>query len=851
MKSCFLIASLTIPFLFLHCSTRNAWEEPDRRYLKENIPHAKSLIESVNRQQAQDTVRYFVSQWKFKGAHPNNTPFELFFFHPKDIGNRFQFKDYHDMELSTPAQMSVVFDNGLNLLFCFNKMIINVNESLTKECPLGFSSAPLPKKLEKQHENHKRTDRVKDSVDVSNMSQHDAPSHSKQLSDTEIHNTGTNKTPSTTNSKLDKLLIQRNYIPLQWPISELPGVKVGDIVESQIFWPPRSYLDSEGIVDVSDGNAAIASVPIVNTKGACLGWVALLVHKSEEYPSKIGLGLLKSKTVKLVRILKGQKEETLFEFEHIKDEDDPSVISSTRIQKMISLKITNDRLLTLSYPKVSRYEDETENGTAISVETTHVQYRNLGDKAADKIDLTDIQCQDIELRDVDGEGKPEYFCISTYQLVEVKDRNGQLTRCPAAFRRPNRIYLEIERNDKTDTWSLSKLARQPAFFALIQFAQQIENKSPHAFEVFGDALSLNAGLNKSIVNREKDEEPGGKIFSEELQAAQYIIEKRVTSLLRKNTSNLDTWRCLASMGQENTDNIDNVAITSLKFSAISKKVDAIKGRVQWKDDNTLLLMEPDTIETCTLDKCDQSKEKSSIEPIGLSPEKKRLAVGVAARKGAVTLFVLTDKSKSFSDMEMLEYAAQDLCVGISEIPGFDNKDDDTKYGELVPTFSGVTGDGFENKCDSCCIPDNALHGGHGIVGWINSDSIIYATAGDFHSLSLKERRSFPLRVEDIPDSLLPFSGVTKDRRYRFFIDKRFGLTTLWRIDLKNREAKMLVNPSQTETDMEKFGIDPYQSTGKPLTALIPSPNGKRVAVVVGGQVANILELRNDMAHIEH
>ena len=68
--------------------------------------------------------------------------FTAYFFKPKDVDTIFRFINYNEGWNKIPGSLTVEFKNGLRLLFCYNKMVININKSKYCDCPYDFNWEP-------------------------------------------------------------------------------------------------------------------------------------------------------------------------------------------------------------------------------------------------------------------------------------------------------------------------------------------------------------------------------------------------------------------------------------------------------------------------------------------------------------------------------------------------------------------------------------------------------------------------------------------------------------------------------------------------------------------------------------
>lgn len=73
---------------------------------------------------------------------PEASRFQPYFFETSDLSSKYEIVDYHEGFAKKPASMHVRLDNGLQLLFCFNRMVINCNQVKACECPYDFNWTP-------------------------------------------------------------------------------------------------------------------------------------------------------------------------------------------------------------------------------------------------------------------------------------------------------------------------------------------------------------------------------------------------------------------------------------------------------------------------------------------------------------------------------------------------------------------------------------------------------------------------------------------------------------------------------------------------------------------------------------
>lgn len=127
-----------------------------------------------------------------------------------------------------------------------------------------------------------------------------------------------------------------------------------------------------------------------------------------------------------------------------------------------------------------------------------------------------------------------------------------------------------------------------------------------------------------------------------------------------------------------------------------------------------------------------------------------------------------------------------------------------------------------------CVWTGDTYSGLGFVGWISDREFVYAATDQFISVSLDGEQS-ALTWSDIPDTLIPWAGLTGDRRFRYFVTMdRTG--ALWRVERDSRRVEYLAD----------LGGEHLHSPG---TYVVPTRDGGRIAVVLNHRIHGVFEVR--------
>ncbi len=644
------------------------------------------------------------------------------------------------------------------------------------------------------------------------------------------------------------------FTPRTWSISDLPGVQVAKTVQSKTMWPPSDYLDEAHTVPLNVEFAAIAAVPIVATAGETVSWFALVIPRKESYPEKLGTGLLKAGSASLVRVMRDGSFSTFEKISFDKHERNPAAISSTRLSKLISLRATGDKLFTFSYPVV------TVDGDYTGVEMLRVRLRHLASKKPERVEtaLDDSAelCSKMELRDVNGDGKGEIFCVGSATLSYSQGPGmSEALRsrgCPTALAQPGRVYTQMEPVNR-GPWTQASLWQQPALYALANFAASVGNgKTAVSFASLKDAAVLSRTTNLAEYDPTSMELSGDtkdKTVERFLKNG-LVFDEKIYSLLNQNISDLDTWHCIGSIkdtpSEEDLPYVHHRGFRILPWEAVSQKVDPNSGAVRWDGEDALSLVDKTKTMRCDQSGCTDAKSAGGAPPSRLSPDGTLRFAGSSSVPTGTLLVVLEKQSEYFDDKEMWDKIASDPCMALDWDPKFNNKEDDKQNGFLFPFYPKLESDGEINLCGTtCCRTDNALVGGTGFVAWLNGDQLLFAGGMNFTVLTMSTRSKKRISPQEIPDTLLDVVGITQDRNYRFFIDRENQKTTLWRADLKNGTYELLFNPAAPENTPNRWGVPLESPIGKPASWVIPSPSGRRIAVVIGGEIVSVSEISDE------
>ncbi len=98
-----------------------------------------------DRHEAEAVAANYIKNVVCSGKFPERPRFQVYFFNASDLDSKFQFINYNQGFFKQPASLLVKFRNGLMLLFCFNRMVINCNQVQKCECPYDFNWDPKVK----------------------------------------------------------------------------------------------------------------------------------------------------------------------------------------------------------------------------------------------------------------------------------------------------------------------------------------------------------------------------------------------------------------------------------------------------------------------------------------------------------------------------------------------------------------------------------------------------------------------------------------------------------------------------------------------------------------------------------
>ena len=786
-----------------------AFQEPDHSI--------RARFESVTETKAMQISRSYLANLKSHGRFSEDSWFTPYYFEAKDLSERFRFKNFKAADASAPPTIDVEFDNGLTLRFCFHERVVNIKHAIGRLCEVEDPQPTSTAKLEREQS----TDRASE------------PSDSKDNARLTDNTTTDSTMPDGIHAEADVLRLDasRVFNPKQWPVSELPGVAVAETIAAELSWPPRRYLDTANTIPAPEGKAVVASAPIVSHDSRIVGWFAFVVPLSDTYPDTLGKGLLVAKNVMLVRILNGKRPETFFEIKHEKRHDDPSLFSDTRLKREISLKTVGDKLVEFRYPTMS--VDYDVNDDEIFVDERNLRWLNLIDKTPKRIDLNErFDCHSMELRDVNGDHKPETFCLF-YRDSPLKD-TGQ-TGCPPVFFEKIAVYTEIAPLNGRDGWTEVDLPKQPGLHAVEMLSKRL-GKSKVSYKTLRDAYGLaNTLLLRS--GRSLVFPPGDAVLD------------KILSLIAQNRGSLDVWRCNQTFGDSEPNYVETMDARLLDWPKSDGALDMASVTIRWEGEDTLVIGDGRGANRCTSKGCTETSAFPVTRQSRTSPNGEMIFLSIASRPRGVTLVLKTKRSENFDDSETISGVALQPCWGMDEETlDFDNKDD--WEGQVVATYERVSCDGVLNGCDPhCCVGEKIMFGGHGFVGWLDNDTVLYAADAMFYALSIKKRLSKRLDVSEVPDQMLPYAGVTADRRYRFFIDNRNVMTpvTLWRIDLQDNSSVMILGNRHSHKQGADWIALESGVMATPASWVIPSPSGKKVALVVGGKVMRLVELSDRSA----
>ena len=103
---------------------------------------AYPVVGSADEETARTLVKNYIDYAVCLGSLPEASRFTPYFFEASDLSLQYEIIDYHEGFAKKPASMQVKLNNGLQLLFCFNRMVINCNRVKNCECPYDFNWIP-------------------------------------------------------------------------------------------------------------------------------------------------------------------------------------------------------------------------------------------------------------------------------------------------------------------------------------------------------------------------------------------------------------------------------------------------------------------------------------------------------------------------------------------------------------------------------------------------------------------------------------------------------------------------------------------------------------------------------------
>lgn len=378
-----------------------------------------------------------------------------------------------------------------------------------------------------------------------------------------------------------------------------------------------------------------------------------------------------------------------------------------------------------------------------------------------------------------------------------------------------------------------------ALQALTHFSKQLAKSEPST-KALRDAVAL-------IYNARKIGFDEGSSAGQILMEIEKKVYQKIISSTRAESSAIDTWHCAASLGSSAPEYVEQLGFHTIEWPFKEMRLSETGG-IRFEGEDALLLMAASKqTKKCDAKGCTTVSSNVRTAPGRQSPNGK-LAIGsVAAQPDKVSLVLYEKRFINSSNKELVSELPTAPCGVLDPFEvSFDNKDDGD--GIVFPTYSHLPSDGFINTCgDTCCHTDSFMRGGLGAMGWLDNESILYAAGGEFFRLAIskKMRTATPIKVSDIPDHLLPYVGVTADRKYRFFFDKQLDSASIWRIDLETKETRLLFNASG-KSHIAKWGIGQkmVDDTARQSTWPIPSQNSRRLVVVVAGAIVSLLEIRS-------
>lgn len=104
------------------------------------------VIGFPSKTEAQALVENYLFKAVCSGQLPENSRFTPYFFEISDLSLKYEIVEYIKGFAKKPASLQIKLENGLPLLFCFNRLVINCAQAKRCECPYDFNWPPQRRK---------------------------------------------------------------------------------------------------------------------------------------------------------------------------------------------------------------------------------------------------------------------------------------------------------------------------------------------------------------------------------------------------------------------------------------------------------------------------------------------------------------------------------------------------------------------------------------------------------------------------------------------------------------------------------------------------------------------------------